>query len=125
MDRREAALWQVRQARRDLLIHILTATVAVIVGTVLLVAAARAEDFNVRLGATPGFQSCAGGTCVWGDLPTTTGPKIIQVPQDNSEEAQARERDWLNVCAPTFRRDQFGVTHYVYEKAGCEYGSPK
>jgi hypothetical protein len=71
-----------------------------------------------------GFVTCSGGTCLYGDIPSAEA-KVIHAPQDVSPEAAERERQWLNVCDPSFRRDQFGVSHYVYKKRGCQFGSPE
>ena len=131
MDRREAAKWQIRQCRKDILIQSLTAAAAIIVAAALLIWAgqvAHSETLDLRLGTMPGFRSCSGGTCIQGDLPTN-GPKIIHVPrpetQAEQDEADQRERAWMLACDPTFRRDKFGVDHYVYSKKGCEFGSPE
>jgi len=119
MDRREAALWQIRQARRDLLLQIVAATVAVILSSVLLIAAARADVYI----NTPGGDITIGTFIPFGPA------KIMHVPEPTSQadrdETEAREREWLKVCAPTFRRDKLGVMHYVFKKPGCEYGSPE
>jgi hypothetical protein len=129
MDRREAARWQIRQCRKDILLQAITAVAAIVVAAVLLISAAHSETLDIRIGRTPGFQSCAGGTCIHGDLPEVSRPKIIQVPQPTTQAEQdaadRREREWLNVCDPTFRRDSFGVDHYVFKKPGCEYGVPE
>ena len=129
MDRREAARWQIKRAQRDLLIWIIAVGSAIVFVAAFFISAALADNLDIRVGRTPGFESCANGTCVHGDLPTKTGPKIIHVPkpetQAEQDEADKREHEWLNVCDPTFRRDSFGVEHYVFKKPGCEYGVPE
>ena len=121
MGRREATQLQLRRATRD---RVLSAIIAL--GVIMTVAFWLM--WTVHPAHAARYEQCNDGTCISQHIPDSAnvlGPKIIQVPQDNSEEAQAREREWLKVCAPTFSRDKFGVTRYVYEKSGCEYGSPE
>ena len=116
MDRREVARWQISQARRDILLQCLAAFVAVTAIVLLFGCATSAH--------ATGFLTCSGSTCLYGDIPSAEA-KIIHVPRDTSPEAAERERQWLNVCDPSFRRDRFGVEHYVYKKRGCQFGSPE
>lgn len=121
MGRREATQLQLRQATRGRVLQSLLA-IGAMIGVAFLVL------WTAHPAHSAQYEQCNDGTCISQHIPDSAnalGPKIIHMPQDNSEEAQAREREWLKVCEPTFRRDKFGATHYVFKKVGCEYGSPE
>ena len=49
---------------------------------------------------------------------------VLWTPRTEKEAAEATERDrlWLARCRPTTEHDQYGVKHYRYAAAGCEFG---
>jgi hypothetical protein len=53
-------------------------------------------------------------------------PHVTRVPtpiaeQEVSEHRQ-REKRWEELCKPTIRQDQYGVSRYYYAARGCEFG---
>ena len=73
--------------------------------------------------------SCVGGwrmrNCVINkrDHPRDTNLRQVRsVNADISPESAARDRKWLNFCKPVLATDNYGVEHYHYAHAGCEYG---
>lgn len=89
---------------------------------------AHANDVIAYPTNTAGWSVCSGGVCAWGEgaLPS---PNIRQVPQPESQAdkdaAAERDRQWVKACDPKLVRDRYGVMHYQYVKAGCEFGSPE
>jgi len=60
------------------------------------------------------------GSCYSTRFDAYAGPRIIDVRHPIDE---ARDRAWLDFCKLTFRRDKYGVEHYVYAHKECEYGA--
>ena len=73
--------------------------------------------------------TCTGGgglACIKIYREGITNPHIRQVPEIRGEreiaEADERDRRWVARCRPIARHDAYGVKHYQYAAAGCEYG---
>lgn len=50
--------------------------------------------------------------------------RLVPEPLGESERGQlaARDRRWLDHCHPVVQYDRYGVGHYRYAVAGCEFG---
>lgn len=68
---------------------------------------------------------CTRGTLFYPGSCTTTvfdayaGPRIIDARHPIDE---AKDKEWVAYCQPTFRTGRYGVVYYVYKHEGCEYG---
>jgi hypothetical protein len=53
-------------------------------------------------------------------------PYVRLVPEQLGENERgqlaARDRRWVDHCHPVVHYDRYGVGHYHYSAAGCEYG---
>jgi hypothetical protein len=100
------------------------------IGVAALVAATLVRPAHAGVLALPGSSSgwsvCSYGVCQWGDGPLPN-PHIIHVPQPTSPDdiaaQEARIKKWEIECGVKYVRDKYGVMHYTYNAAGCEFGS--
>ena len=103
------------------------ALVILAVGVVLYLLAgrAKAEDMNITFGTSGYSVSGPHGTTIVAPL-GSANPQIIQVPADKAPHfSKAHQDRWWIRCRPRIHMDDLGVQHFVYAKAGCEYGADR
>lgn len=54
----------------------------------------------------------------------TTDPVVLSLPPMTQAQA-LRAEEWEAFCKPYTRVDRYGVSRYVYEHPGCEFGRTK
>jgi hypothetical protein len=92
---------------------ILLAILSAILVVLVLATSAKAETWATE---------CHRGSCTTHFFSANTSPKIINVPEDDSPEANDRYNKWIAYCDPKTETRAYGVQYLVYAHEGCEYG---